>query len=215
MPEHSTPIPGASPMAVRLTGLAAIVAPLLLLASTVGYVTDGNGINDGHVGGTFGVWSCFAFLLALVGIHRMVEPVAPRAAPIWMAVVAIGAAAGVGFNIDAILAADFGREAVDAVGEESPLVLLAYLPWGLFFPIGLVGTGVLLWRTRVVPHLTAALVVAGGLLFVASRPPRIDPLAVFGDCVLVLAFAPIGWALLTGRRLVRIAAPGVAASAAA
>jgi hypothetical protein len=186
-----------NPMLARITGWATILAPILLLGSTVAYITEGEGINDGHVGGTIGVWSCFAFVLAFIGIYRTLEPVAPRAAPIFLAVAATGSAAGVGFNVDAILAAEFGRDAVDTATEDTPFTLLAFLPWGLFFPISLVATGVLLWRAGIVPRLLAGLVLAGGVLFVASRPERIDALAIAGDGVLIVALAPIGCSFVT------------------
>lgn len=195
-----TTIPNASPTTTRITGVAAILAPILMLASTVAFVTEGNGINDGKAGGAIGVWSCFAFLLAFAGLYRVLEPAAPRAAPILFAVAAIGSAAGVGFNVDALLAAEFGRDAVDAASEASALSMLAYLPWGLFFPIGVVATGILMRRTGTFPGRAAVLVVAGGVLFVASRPSRLEPLAVAADCVLVLGFVPIGWSLLAGHR---------------
>ena len=200
MPRSALSIPAASPVTTRITGVAAIVAPLLMLASTVAYVTDGGGINDGLVGGTIGVWSCLAFLLAFAGIYRVLEPHALRAAPILMSVMLIGCAGGIAFNIDGVLSATFGREAIDAATGEQPFSILAYLPWGLFFPAGLIGTGALMWRTRVVAPLSALLVAAGGLLFVSSRPARVDALAVFADVVVALALVPIGWSLLRGVR---------------
>ena len=200
MPRPALSIPAASPVTTRISGVAAIAAPLLLLASTVAYITDGGGINDGVVGGTIGGWSCLAFLLAFAGIYRALEPHSSRAAPILMSVMLLGCAGGIGFNVDAVLSADFGREAVDAATEERPFSILAYLPWGLFFPAGLIGTGVLMWRTRVVSRLTAVLVAAGGLLFVSSRPARVDALAVLGDAVLILALVPIGLSLLSSAR---------------
>lgn len=197
MPRPPLSIPGASPVTTRITGVAAIAAPLLLLVSTVAYLTDGGGINDGVVGGTIGVWSCLAFLLAFAGISRALEPHALRTAPILMSVMLLGCAGGIAFNIDGVLSASFGREAVDAATDERPFSILAYLPWGLCFPAGLIGTGALMWRTRVPTRRTAALVAAGGLLFVSSRPARVDALAVLADAVLVLALVPICWSLLS------------------
>ncbi len=193
-------MPGASPTTVRIAGIAAVTGPILMLASTVAFITDGDGINDGRVGGMIGVWSCFAFLIAFVGIYRALEPAAPRAAPIMMVVILIGCAAGVGFNIDAILAAEFGRDVLDTLREDNAGVLFAYLPWGLFFPTGLIGTGILLWRTGVLSRVTGGLLVAGGVLFVSARPARIYPLAILGDFLLVAALLPVGWALLTAHR---------------
>lgn len=189
-----------STAASRIYGVATLVAPLLLLASTVAYLTDGDGLNDGSLGGTIGVWSTLAFALAFIGLYRNLDRYAPTAAPILLAVAVIGSAAGLGFNIDAILAAEFGRDAVDTASEDPSYVLLAYLPWGLFFPAGLVATGTLLWRAKACARASAALLIVGGVLFVMSRPARIDPLAVAADCALVLALAPIGWSILTRGR---------------
>jgi len=191
---------GGNPTLARIAGRAAILAPILLLLSTVAYLTEGNGINDGFVGGTIGVWSALAFMLAFVGICRALEPAAPRGAPILLCVSLVGWAAGVAFNIDAILAAEFGRDAVDTATEATPFTLLAYLPWGWFGPISLVAIGVLMWRTNTFSRRSAALMIAAGVLFIVSRPARIDPLAVFADCVAILALVPIGWSLLTSAR---------------
>jgi hypothetical protein len=65
----------------------------------------------------------------------------------------------------------------------------------------MVAMGILLWRTRVTPWWSGALLMAGGVLFVISRMERIDVLAVAADAVLLAALAPIGWALLTGTRV--------------
>lgn len=200
MPHPSVPIPGAGVTTVRITAWALMLAPVLQLASTVAFVTDGGGVNDGFVGGTVGVWACLAFVVGFAGVFRALEPHAARAAPILMGVTLIGCAAGVGFNIDAALAEAFGRDVVDTATEEQGFVLAAYLPWGWCFPIGLVGTGVLLWRSRIVPRAAAALVVAGGVLFISARPARIDPLAVAGDALLVLGLVPLGWSMLTTAR---------------
>src|SRR5690606_15983821 len=149
MPRPAFTVPATSPTTTRITGIAAIAAPVLLLASTVAYITDGDGINDGLVGGTIGVWSCLAFLLAFAGIYRALEPHALRAAPILMTVPLIGSSAGVALTIAAVRAAEFGRDAVGAATEGRPFALLAYLPWGLCFPAGRIGTGVLMWRSKV------------------------------------------------------------------
>lgn len=128
-----------------------------------------------------------------------IEPRAPRAAPLLLISGFIGWAAGVGFNVDAILSAEFGREAVDTATEDHPFTLLAYVPWGWFAPLSVTATGVVLWRTRAFSRPSAALLVVAGVLFIASRPARIEPLAVIADCVAIVALVPIGWKLLASR----------------
>ena len=203
-------IPAINPTIARISGVAAILAPILLLVSTVAYITDGGGINDGRVGGTIGVWSALAFAVAFAGITWAIEPLAPRAAPILLTLAIMGWAAGVGFNTDAILSAEFGRAAIDTAIEDDPFALLAYIPWGWFAPISVTATGVVLWRTRAFSRLSAFLLIVTGVLFVASRPERIEPLAVIADCLAIVALVPIGWTLRASRRTA-VTAPSSAA----
>lgn len=192
-----------SPLASRVYGVATILAPLLLMASTLAYIVEGEGINHGVLGGTIGVWSAFAFVIASVGILRQLEVRAPRAAPILTIFALTGFSAGIAFNVDAIFTASTGMDAaLDVVFEAEPMAVLAFLPWGWFAPLSLVLVGSLLWRTRTTAWWTGALMVAGGVLFVASRPERINMLALVADGVLILALVPIGWAMLTGNRSV-------------
>lgn len=187
----------------RMYAAALIVAPVLLLASTVGYAVAGEGVNHGVLGGVLGVWSVFALLLALLGLLRLLEPAAPRTVAVLTVPVVTGFAGGVAFNVAAIFDATIPAApdvAFDAVVDASPGALLAFLPWGWFAPLSMVLVGVALWRTGVVARWSAASLVAGGVLFVASRPERIDWLAMIGDGVLILALAPIGLALLTAAK---------------
>lgn len=204
------------PFSARVYGIAAIAAPLLLLASTVAYVVEGEGINDGVLGGVIGVWSSFTLAVAFVGLLRLLEPRAPRAAPILTVLAVTGFSAGVAFNIEAIYRAIIGPqldETMDAAVEETdPMALLGFLPWGWFVPLSLVLVGVFLWRTRTVSWWSGALLIVGGVLFVTARPARIDVIAMIGDGVLVLAMAPIGWAMLTGVRGARGARTAPAAA---
>lgn len=202
---NDTTLGTLSPFSARVFGIAAIAAPLLLLASTVAFATDGEGINDGVLGGTIGVWSAFAMAVALVGVLRLLEPRAPRAAPILTALAVTAFSAGVAFNVQAMYLAsfdvDFLAEASEGTVEGSDAIgMLAFLPWGWFVPLSLVLTGVFLWRTRTASWWSGALLIVGGVLFVTARPARIEVVAMLGDAALVLALAPIGWAMLTGAR---------------
>ncbi|MGH9212047.1 MAG: hypothetical protein ACRD2C_15385 [Acidimicrobiales bacterium] len=78
---------------------------------------------------------------------------------------------------------------------------------GLLTPFALVGTGIVVRRARTVAPTSAALLIASGVLFIASRPPRVEPLAVVSDCALVLALTPIGWSILTRSRSRTTGAP--------
>lgn len=191
-----------SPTAGRILGAALIAAPIVLLASTVAFITEGSGINNGVLGGTIGVWSCFALALAFIGLLRLVEPAAPTAAPILTIVAVIGFVAGAAFNVHAIFSATSGTEIekfFENVEGADAIAILAFLPWGWFAPVTFAATGILLWRTCSTPRSTAALLVAAGVLFISSRPARIEPLAVVGDVTLILALVPLGWSILLRR----------------
>jgi hypothetical protein len=202
----------------RVYGVAAILAPVLMLASTIAFITDGEGLNVGVLGGVIGVWSAFALVIAFVGILRMLEPRAPRAAAVMTVLAMTGFGSGVAFDVNAIFDEIVGpaelEAAIDtalAAGGTAGLLILAFLPWGLFAPLSMLAIGILLWRTRVTARWSGALLAAGGALFVASRVERIDVLAVIADGVLILALVPIGWAMLTGQTPARSGEPSVRA----
>ena len=64
---------------------------------------------------------------------------------------------------------------------------------GLLLPIGLLGIGVMLARTKTAPSWAPVAPTVGGVLFPVGRIPGIEAIAVVSDVVLVLALAGIGW----------------------
>jgi hypothetical protein len=134
------------PALARITGTAAAVAPILLLLSSVAFVTAGGGVNDGVLGGTIGVWSCLALAIASIGICRLAEPRAPRAAPIVNAVALTGFSAGIAFNVQAMFQGRYGEHFLaDQDLEGADLIgILAFLPWGWMAPLGFILMGWLL-----------------------------------------------------------------------
>lgn len=193
MTERTAPTTGE-----RVAGVAAVAGPVLFLASTLLYLFLENGINNGVLGGTVGMWSCFAMAIAVPGMLRVLEPVAPRAAPRVAAVAAIGFVAGATFNIQAMYEAGTGVVLLDRLGDGvPPVALLAFLPWGWFAPLSLALTGWLLVRAGI--RAPGVLLVACGVLFVAGRPTTIGPLVLASDLLMVAALAPLGIALTRGR----------------
>ncbi|TDO27519.1 hypothetical protein EV643_1563 [Kribbella sp. VKM Ac-2527] len=204
------------PTASRVFGLAAIAGPVLLLGSTIAFISE-NGINDGVIGGMIGIWSTFALAVAFTGIYRMIEPAAPRVGPIFGAIALVGFTAGALFNLQAMYLAAYGNDLLTdtmngALPDVPAITFFAFLPWGWLAPLSFVATGILLWRTRTAPTWSAAMLVLGGILFIASRPARVAPLAIACDLALVLALAPIGWAMLARRRVVADVMPSTASS---
>jgi hypothetical protein len=186
------------PMLARITAVAAMLGPFLLLLSSVAFVTAGDGVNDGVLGGTIGVWSCIALAIATIGICRLAEPHAPRAAPIVNAVALTGWVGGMSFNVTAMYAETYGTDFLnDPDLEGADLIgVLAFLPWGWMAPLGFILMGWLLWRTKVVATWAAGLLALGGVMFVTGRPARIDAIVIATDVVLTVALVTVGLQLL-------------------
>ncbi len=189
----------------RFFALAVVAAPVLLLLADVAYITTGNGINNGVLGGTIGVWSCFVLVWAFIGLAHTLRHDAPRGA-LALLILAVPATVGggVAFNVEALHRDHFGNSILEAAlvsGDPDALIgLFSFLPWGWMAPASFVLLGVLVWRSTVFPRWAGALTALGGLLFVVARPQDIDALAIVCDVVLVAGLAPLGLAMLSGRR---------------
>jgi len=186
-----------TPLGLRATGLAAIAAPLLLLASTLAYVARGEGLNDGEVGGTIQIWAFVAFGVAVVGLARRLEAAAPHAAVALTILGLVGVAGGIGFGIDSIQIEVLGTESLQET-ESSAVPLALQLP-GVVFPLALAGLGVLLARHRIVPRAAGYTLAVGALLFPASRIPGVEALAIASDGLMLVALGTIGLPLLAER----------------
>jgi hypothetical protein len=189
----------------RFLAVAVILGPVLFLLSDAAYLFAGNGINNGVLGGTIGVWSCFVLGWAFIGLSRMLEPVAPRGSLALLILAIPAVCAGAGFNVNGLHWDLFGQDFLEATFTDASATigLLAFLPWGWFMPASLVVAGVLVWRTRTAPTWAAAVTVIAGVLFLAGRPAGIDPVVIAADLALVAGLVPIGLAMLFRSRSAR------------
>lgn len=197
------------PMA-RIAGVAAIAAPVLLLASTAAYGARGAAMNDGALGGALQVGAMILFGIAVVGLARAAEPRAPRAAAAVTVLGLVGTAGGVGFGVDSIQAEVFGSGSIQDSGAAAGVLALR-LP-GIVFPIALLGLALLFARTRTAPAWLAAALAVGAVLFPLARIPGVVPLALGGDAVLVVAMVGLGSLLLRGAPAVTAAVRGAPVS---
>ncbi len=194
-------------LAHRQHAVAVVAAPVLLLASTAAYIISGDGMNNGELGGALQVWAMIFFAVGAVTLTRRFGDVAPRASALLLLVGLAGAGGGVAYGIDSIQAAVFDNPSIqDADSKVAPLAL--QIP-GLLFPLGLVGTGVMLARTATAPVWAGILLVIGAALFPIARIPDIEALAVVGDALLVLALIAIGWHALGDRTSTGLRTGGV------
>ncbi|GAA1502565.1 hypothetical protein [Nocardioides humi] len=181
----------------RFTAVAVILAPVVFLLSDVAYISAGEGINNGVLGGTIGIWSVILLGWALVGISRALEPVAPRGALALLVLAIPAMVGGAAFNLNALHRDHFGNDFMEAADSGGDAIgLLAFLPWGWCAPAALVVAGVFVWRTAIAPRWAGAVTALAGVLFVSARPAALDALAVVCDVTMVLGLVPIGLALL-------------------
>jgi hypothetical protein len=193
------------PFAASVYGVALLLGPVLLLMSTIAFIVAGDGINQGVLGGLFGVWAAIVMAIAFIGILRMLEVNAPRAAAILTVTAIIGFGSGVAINVDVITTSLVGPEldaAIDdaLVGTDA-LAIFAFFPGGLLAPVTIIFTGIMLWRTRTFPWWVGALLIVGGVLFVIGAPERVSAIVLASDIVLIAALSPIAWTMLTSGRV--------------
>lgn len=181
--------------AVRVTGIAAVVAPLLMLASTIAHVVNDEELNNGEVGGIVQVWAFIALGVAIVGLARLMESSTPKGALIVVVMGIAGIAAGIGYGIDAIAADVHGADSLQDITTSPAAPLALQLP-GMFNTMSLVVLGVLLARHRLGPAAASYAIVVGAVLFLVARIPDVESIALVGDVVLLFGFGGVGLALL-------------------
>jgi hypothetical protein len=193
----------------RAFAIAIAVAPLLMLASAVGFVINGEGQNNGELGGIVQVWAFVAFAVAIVGLTRMLTDAAPRAAAVLLVTGLAGAGGGLAYGIDAIQAAVFGNESVqDTTSAAGPLAL--QLP-GILFPLTLLAIAILLIRTNEVPRWPAVALAVGAVAFPIANIPDIEVGALIADAILVIAGLGLASTVSARGGMASTAAPAAAA----
>lgn len=178
----------------RLFGVAALVGPLLLVASGIAFVTSDDGHNVDELGGALLVYAFVAITIAAVGLTRLLESRWPRFASVMLALSVLGCASGVGFGIDSIHASLPGGTNLEDADSAAAIVAL-FVP-GSIFPLSFAALGVALWRAGIQPIACGPLLVAAAVLFAAGNIPDIDALLIIGDAMFVVALAPLGLAWL-------------------
>jgi hypothetical protein len=179
----------------RLTGAAAVAGPTLLLASTVAYLTVGDGLNDGELGGALQLWAFVGIGLAVLGLARTLERSVPRTAALLSVLAVLAPALGGAFGIDSMQTAV--NSTAPLAESSDPTIVLALLLPGPLVALGLALLGVTLAR-----HGAGArgwLLAAGAVLFPMSRIPDVGAIAILSDLLLVASMGSIGLQLLTGR----------------
>jgi hypothetical protein len=177
----------------RSLGVTVIVAPVLLLASTLAFAAGG-GLNGDEAGGTILIYAFALWIPALFGLARLVEERFPRAAVAVVVLGALGIAGGIAYGLDSVHVAETGTSAEEyGVG---PLAL--QLP-GTMFPLANVALAIALIASGAELRRSGWVLLAAGVLFPASRIPGIEALAVVADALFLVAMVPLGLRMLRSR----------------
>ncbi len=176
----------------RLLGAALVVAPLLLLASSIAWLAGSEATR-----GVLGFYAFATFALVVFTLTQAFSDTLPRTAAALTVVGMLGAAAGVGFSIDAIHSTlPNSVELIDDGGTAG--VLVANVP-GLMGPLAFIGIGIALLRSGVQPRWCGVALIVAGALFPPSRIGDIPALGAVDDLIFLLALAPLGLAIMSGR----------------
>ncbi|MGH3615449.1 MAG: hypothetical protein ACRDRK_23190 [Pseudonocardia sp.] len=178
-----------TPARDRAHAVAMIVAPIALLASTIGYRVLGS--EDGSA--AIGILASALLVAATPGITRQLDARMPAVAAVltvlFMFCFAIG---GVSFNLEGIVVAH-GAPSLDSLAV-FPVIAVP----GVLGPLTLAAIGVALFVARATPRFAAAALALGALLFPVSRIGDIAPLAIAVDLLLCAGLIPLALAQLRG-----------------
>ncbi|MEO6604998.1 MAG: hypothetical protein ABIN55_05240 [Aeromicrobium sp.] len=176
-------IPG-SPIEM-LTRAALVLAPVLLLASSIAYIAAGE-FGEESAGGLLQVLSMATFVLAVIALVTIISEVAPRGAGALLLLGCAGCAGGVSYGINAIVIANGGTDLNELTGAASIVKVI-----GPIFPLVFVAIGLTLWRKHLAPAAGALAIVVGAVLFPVSRIGGIAPIALAADALLLIGLTTV------------------------
>lgn len=177
------------PVLQRVLVAATIVAPVLLLGSTLVAVAAGT-YNESTAQGVLEMFSFGAFFLVIAGTTTMLAEALPRVSAVLLVTGTLGCQAGVAFGVVAI-ARDKGLDMPDG-----PLAVAFNAP-ALLFPLTWIAVGLCLVVKRLGPAWVGAVLVLAGLGFPVARAGGVAGAAVVDDLLFVVGL--VGLALASRR----------------
>jgi hypothetical protein len=176
----------------KVAGVSLIVAPVLLLASSLLRFVLGLPFE----------WyltmklSFFFFALAALGLVHLLRGRADGSGHVGGALALAGCLSGASIvTASYVLEPMQGRVPEEQLASLYLTIVNSPLP-GLFFPIGMLILAVALFRKRVVPLWAGLLFAAGAILFPVGRIPGLAWAIFACDVLLTLSLGYIGWRVL-------------------
>ena len=166
-----------------------VLAPLLLIASTLATLPDDN-FSESVPQGVLQLFAMGMFFLAYVAVSQLVATKLPRASTLLMVAGAIGAQAGTSFAVVMIARAKgLELQAGDA------LELAFNLP-GVLFPLTWLALGLCLLATKAAPAWAGAGLMLAAICFPVSRIGATAEIAVVADVLFLASLTGIAVAAL-------------------
>ena len=185
----------------RALAVAMVIAPVLLLVSTLVALAEGD-YNESVSQGVLEMFALGAFFLAVLGATQLLADVLPRLSSLLLVTGTLGCQAGVAFGVVAI---------ARAKGLEIPegSLALAFNAPAFLFPLTWLALGVCLVRTRVAPVWVGVVLALAGLGFPIARAGGVAGVAVVDDVLFVVGL--VGLAMVVGSKSLGRRSPSDAA----
>jgi hypothetical protein len=176
----------------KVFGVCMILAPILLLVSSVAF----NLVGD-RLGGGVLVYASFVLIPAMLGLTGLLWERVPRLAVALRLLAIFGCVGGAGFGaVEAFVGTVAQTGASEATVADLMASFSSFLffldPLGLSFPLTIIALGITLWRTRTVPAWTGIVFALAGVAFPIGRVSEIYVLYPVADVLFIVSMGWIG-----------------------
>ncbi|HUR98803.1 MAG TPA: hypothetical protein VMZ26_12115 [Pyrinomonadaceae bacterium] len=181
---------------LRISGICAIIAPILLLLVDTFHITTGQDFIW-----TIGMWLAFAlFVPAVIGVAFELASTGSRLAYVGGALAFFGAMAGASmqvlFRTHAVLA-EQGLENVNQQLRDTFKLVASTQMIGLTWPLGLLTLSIAMFLTDRNKWAISLALAAGAIAFPIGRIAFIQPAVILSGVFFVVAFGLLGKQMLT------------------
>jgi hypothetical protein len=176
----------------KVFGVCMILAPILLLVSSVAFNLVGDTLGGGVL-----VYASFVFIPAVLGLTGLLWERVPRLAVALRLLAIFGCVGGACFGaVEAFVGAVAQTGASEATVADLVALynsgLLFLDPLGLSFPLSMIALGITLWRTGTVPAWAGIVLVLAGVAFPIGRVSTIYALYPVADVLFIVSMGWIG-----------------------
>jgi hypothetical protein len=178
---------------------ATLLAAILLFHGTTVLLDDGTPHSRGAIAATgfLTVLTVGLTVGAVLGITQLVRRKRDGLGLTGAALAILGATVGARIMVLGQLRDLAGNNSIMDMLQSARIVWASIVPIGLMYPIGLMLLGIAIISARPVHRWIGVALAIGGLLFPVGRAIGVGPAIYGSDAILALAYASLGWQILT------------------